>query len=1612
MSNKVDQRIVEMRFENSQFEKGVSQSISSLDKLKQSLNFDKSISKSSFDSVASNISGLSSSVDTIAERFTNLGVIGVGALMNIGATAVDVGKTMVQNLMTNITAGYDRYNEMMESQQTIMYATRGDWDDTNAQMDYINAQIEKLNWYTDETSYNLTDMTSSIGKFVSAGVPLDDAVVDMMGIASWAAISGQNAQKASYAMYNLSQAMAMGKLTNLDWKSIENANMATREFKNVAIQCGVALGTLWEGADGLIYGFDQYGHEIEVNADNFRTTLSGGWLDRDVLSATLREYGDFANELNRYVEEYGVSTNDMLEIVQSAYDNGIQNLTKEEVLAGKGRNWLASTLKELGIDNAQLIADGVDSIIDPTLELGFAAFKAGQECKTLNDALDYTKDAVTTGWMNIFEKIFGDYLESKDLWTEVAEVLYEQLVRPVEKLGEIFDNAYDLGAFTYLKDGLFNLYDTFNQVTSAIKEGWAEVFRSFTGLDLTIFLIKFRNFSRTFKLIDLPYYSDIENIKNSAISLANALNVFVTNLKKIGQSVKDAWERIFPKKVPTTWTTDMKSFTDKVLEFAQSVEKLAEKFKLTDSQAKKLERTFAGVFAIFDMIRMAVVAFIKPLGKVDAEVGSFADTILDATASWGDWVVAWHDWMEETGFFDQVAAKVYEWFNNIPIWADKATMALFGMHLNEFFKTIGDDLGLAAGAILLFFIDLPSNAQKAFEFITGETDFLTWWDKLKEKVKGAWDNIQDFFNNLPQKMDDLSQALFGTDWATVWAEIQTGVYNAYQDIAKFFGFIEEYDERGFKKNSPFQQILMDIEDTWDELVAKFEELKGKLEPVGDWLVENVFSEEGMEEGKKVLKYAGVIGSIAAVLFLLWQVANKALAIVNLVKDMKGIKTGDKGGLLGKLFEMFGPLSWMKNFMEEASDAMGNVKKLLKGGYFALMGLLVLELATSLLIVSYCLEHNPGATIGAFILLLIAFAGIFVAAVKLISPYRAEDIEAVGKSMALMGFVFFEIAASLFILQNIPFPQLMGSVLALGILFVVLAVAFAVLMKINPESAAGGLYEMSISMAIMAGSVVILAFALLLLKDLSFEQMCISLFAVIALLATLFVFALLVTKTGANAGLYGLAFAFLAIGAAVLLMSAGMLLASYAIDVAADGISKIVDAIIKMGDAVDAPQQLGEALVQFFVGVANAIAENREPLTEGITNLWGIFIDAFNTIMPQVMDAIQNFITRFLDMLTTVWPQIETFLLMAQATALAILRQLLMGVMQILNELLPLVLEHVSILINGIIDLLVNVTPRLTAALFSLLMDTLNQILANIGEIVALSVQIGIEIVLGLLDGLAREFPNIVDKGIEFVLAFINGIADGIEKHAEDIRNTIENLKTSLLNAATTILGLDKAENSEFGNVGGSMISNLISGILGKAADAYNAIKNVITGAIDAAKNALDSNSPSKVFTNIGNDVDRGFINGISDPKLVKQVNDATKSMANSSIESMGNTFKQVAGRVKNIINDFQPPTITPVLDTSEIESGFSDIGNMFTDSSMAIGMATLNDSFMNNNVAKHNDFVTGLADGTLGNSFNKADSLNQTITFNIDGAKDPKAVADEVSSILQNQIDRRNAVWA
>ena len=317
MSKTVDERVVEMRFDNSQFERGIAQSLQSLKALKDSLDF-SGINDNGLNSLTKDVSNIGTNVDSIASKFTALGVIGVTALGKISSAAIDLGQSMVQNLTKNMQEGYDKYNIMMESIQTIMYGTREQigeglkWATEEDQMDYVSAQIEKLNWYTDETSYNLTDMTNSIGKFVAAGVDLDDATTAMMGISSWAAISGQNAEAASRAMYNLSQALAIGKVTVADWKSIELANMATTEFKHTVADLAFEMGKLHETDEGWYAAYDEKGKEVLVGYESMRQSLSAGWFDNDVLTAVLKLYGGFADDLYDSVEKTGLTATEML----------------------------------------------------------------------------------------------------------------------------------------------------------------------------------------------------------------------------------------------------------------------------------------------------------------------------------------------------------------------------------------------------------------------------------------------------------------------------------------------------------------------------------------------------------------------------------------------------------------------------------------------------------------------------------------------------------------------------------------------------------------------------------------------------------------------------------------------------------------------------------------------------------------------------------------------------------------------------------------------------------------------------------------------------------------------------------------------------------------------------------------------------------------------------------------------------------------------------------------------------------------------------------------------------------------------------------------------------
>ena len=290
MSNNIDKRIVEMQFDNQQFESNVKTSLSTLDSLKKGL--DLSGASKGFDELDKAVSKvdmntLGSAVEAVKVKFSALETIATTALVNITNEAVNAGKQLLASLSVDqISAGWGKYAEKTSAVQTIMAATAKDFDDTGEQMEYVNSQLEKLNWFTDETSYSFLDMVNNIGKFTSNRIPLDKSVTAMQGISNWAALSGANVAEAGRAMYNLAQAIAVGRVQLIDWKSIENANMATAEFKETAIETALAMGTLEKGADGVIrtLGGD------EVSVSNFNSALTQGkWFTSEVLMNVLEQ---------------------------------------------------------------------------------------------------------------------------------------------------------------------------------------------------------------------------------------------------------------------------------------------------------------------------------------------------------------------------------------------------------------------------------------------------------------------------------------------------------------------------------------------------------------------------------------------------------------------------------------------------------------------------------------------------------------------------------------------------------------------------------------------------------------------------------------------------------------------------------------------------------------------------------------------------------------------------------------------------------------------------------------------------------------------------------------------------------------------------------------------------------------------------------------------------------------------------------------------------------------------------------------------------------------------------------------------------------------------------
>lgn len=432
MSKTVDQKVVEMRFDNKQFERNVNQTLSTLDKLKAKLKLtgaSKGLENLNSTANKVNMSGLSNAVNTVSLRFSALEIAGITALSKITNAALNAGTNLVKALsVDNIYSGWAKLQQKANSMSTLI--------SQGYNTEVVEKQLEKLNWFSDETSYNFTDMIDNIAKFTATGKGLEDSVTAMEGIALWAAKSGQNASKASAAMYQLSQALGAGFMRKEDWKSIQNYSMDTDEFRQAVLDTAIAMGTLKKVSNDTYRSLTGDGKSFTKS--QFAESLTQGqWFTSDVMMSVYKKYAKGAEQMKKVIdtmsEDYNIDfiTTDLIR----AY-NSLKGIDKQ------GRTF-ESFLSDNGVEGEA--ADKLRDMISNLDEFGMKALAAGQEYRTFTDVIDSTRDAVSTKWMGIFETILGNIDEQKEIWTTIGENFYEWFAEPLNEMQAKLTKWVELG---------------------------------------------------------------------------------------------------------------------------------------------------------------------------------------------------------------------------------------------------------------------------------------------------------------------------------------------------------------------------------------------------------------------------------------------------------------------------------------------------------------------------------------------------------------------------------------------------------------------------------------------------------------------------------------------------------------------------------------------------------------------------------------------------------------------------------------------------------------------------------------------------------------------------------------------------------------------------------------------------------------------------------------------------------------------------------------------------------------------------------------------------------------------------------------------------------------
>jgi hypothetical protein len=763
-----------MRFDNKQFESNVQTSLSTLDRLKKSLNL--SGAAKGFDEIDSaskkvNMNGLANAVESVRLKFSALEVMAVTALANITNSALNAGKRIVSALTIDpIKTGFQEYETQIGAVQTILANTQH--EGTNLQQ--VNRALDELNTYADKTIYNFTEMTRNIGTFTAAGVNLQTSVDSIKGIANLAAVSGSTSQQASTAMYQLSQALAAGKVSLMDWNSVVNAGMGGKVFQDALVRTSELLGT---GAKNAI---NMYG--------SFRESLTKGeWLTTEVLTETLKQFAGAYSEAD--LIQQGFSESQAKEIAQMA------KTAEEAATKVKTFTQLWDTLKESAQSGWTatweiLIGDfeeAKDLLSEVSETIGNVI---GEAAQARNDLLS---GGLSSGWKQLLNQGIADeagYIESIQEVARKSGDAFDKMVADSDNFSDALKKGLQEGVISSdtLSDAVHNLRDKMTGMSQEERKAagyTSEMVEQIEKLDEGIKNGSVSMDEFTEKILK-P--SGRENLIQSIWNAAKGLMSVIA-------PIKEAFRDIFP---PMT--------SEQLYAFTEALRNLTERMKLSETTSENLKRTFKGLFAVLDIIKQTVTAVFNAVGSFLGGVGDLGAGILGVTSTFGDWLVKLDEFIKQGDVFNKVLGTIVSVIKTVAtairdfvkVVAEKIAFPGFELFhsLLERLHTRMSQIGDAAGG-------MKSSVSSAFEAMgnaLANCQFMQLLQAIWDAVKAIAGGIADAMGKVGSSLID---SIGNADFSGV-IDLLNGIsFGAIAvGITKFVGAIkEQLDSIGSIKES-------------------------------------------------------------------------------------------------------------------------------------------------------------------------------------------------------------------------------------------------------------------------------------------------------------------------------------------------------------------------------------------------------------------------------------------------------------------------------------------------------------------------------------------------------------------------------------------------------------------------------------------------------------------------------------------------------------------------------------------------------------------------------------------------------------------------------------------